>query len=108
MVSNGLDATPAIFESAPTEVEVENKLHGEILSLWITHQLGKAVARKSNEELRTLRLDLGSKLYELKSILARTGRGGGWALFVTGRPRSFSNSLKLFSTWKTNTWMHLT
>jgi hypothetical protein len=57
MVSNGLNATLPVVESAPTEVEVENKLHSEILLLWVTHQVGKAVARKSNEELRTLRLD---------------------------------------------------
>jgi hypothetical protein len=80
MVSNGLNATLA--ESAPTEIEVENKLHNEILSLWVTLKVGKAVARKTNEELRTLRLDLGRKLYEMKTILARTGRGGGWAPYL--------------------------
>jgi hypothetical protein len=93
MMSNGLKATLA--ESAPTEVEFENKLHSEILSLWITHQVGKAVARKSNDELRTLRLELGSKLYELKSILARTGRGGGWAPYLraNGLPRASADRL---------------
>jgi hypothetical protein len=95
MESNGLNVTPAVVESAPTEVEVENKLHSEILSLWITHQVGKAVARKSSEELRTLRLELGSKLYELKSILARTGRGGGWAPYLraNGLPRASADRL---------------
>jgi hypothetical protein len=84
-----------VVESAPTEVEVENRLHSEILSLWITHQVGKAVARKSNEELRALRLDLGRKLYEMKSILARTGRGGGWAPYLraNGLPRASADRL---------------
>jgi hypothetical protein len=82
MVSDGLNATLVVVESVPTEVEIENKLHSEILSLWVTHQVGKAVARKSNEELRTLRLDLGKKLYEMKSILARNGRGGGWTPYL--------------------------
>jgi hypothetical protein len=93
MLSNGLNATLA--ELAPTEVEVENRLQSEILSLWVTHQVGKAVARKSNEELKTLRLELGSKLYELKSILARTGRGGGWAPYLraNGLPRASADRL---------------
>lgn len=84
-----------VVESAPTAVEVENRLHGEKLSLWITHQVGKAVARKSNVELRTLRLDLGKKLYEMKTILARTGRGGGWAPYLraNGLPRASADRL---------------
>ncbi len=95
MLGNGLNAAPPVVELAPTEVEIENKLHAEILTLWITHQLGKGVARKSNEELRTLRLELGSKLYELKSILARTGRGGGWAPYLraNGFPRATADRL---------------
>jgi hypothetical protein len=95
MVSNELNATLTVIESAPTEVEVESKLHSEILSLWISSQVGKAVARKSNEELRTLRLDLGSKLYQMKTILARTGRGGGWAAYLRahGLPRASANRL---------------
>jgi hypothetical protein len=94
MVSNGLDATLAV-ESAPTEVEVENKLHSEILSLWMSHQMGKGVVKNSKEELRALRLDLGKKLYEMKTILARTGRGGGWAgyLRANGLPRATANRL---------------
>jgi hypothetical protein len=95
MVTDGLNATLPVVESAPAEVEVENKLHSEMLLLWVTHQVGKAVARKSNEELRTLRLELGSKLYELKSILARTGRGGGWAPYLraNGLPRASADRL---------------
>jgi hypothetical protein len=70
-------------------------LHSEILSLWITRQVGKAVARKSNEELRTLRIELGSKLYKLKSILASTGRGGGWAAYLRANrlPRATTDRL---------------
>jgi hypothetical protein len=94
MMSNGLNATLGVVE-APTEVEAENKLHSEILSLWITHQVGKAVARRSNEELRTLRVELGSKLYQMKTILARTGRGGGWAPYLRahGLPRASADRL---------------
>jgi hypothetical protein len=95
VASNDAIRRVAIVESAPTEVEIENQLHSEILSLWITHRVGKAVARKSNEELRTLRLDLGKKLYEMKSILARNGRGGGWTpyLRVNGFARATADRL---------------
>jgi hypothetical protein len=95
MMSDGLGATLPVAESAPTEVQIENKVHSEILSLWVTHQVGKAVARKSNEELRTLRLELGSKLYEMKLILARIGRGGSWAAYLRANrlPRASANRL---------------
>jgi hypothetical protein len=95
MESDELNTTLPAVEAAPTEVEVENKLHSEILSLWIGHQVGKAVANRSNEELKTLRLGLGLKLYQMKSILARTGRGGGWAAYLRANalPRATANRL---------------
>jgi hypothetical protein len=74
-------ALPAA-ESAPLDVEVEDKLKNAIQSLWLAHQKTKAMAMHSNEEFKALRLDLGRKLNQVKSILARTGRGGGWAAYL--------------------------
>jgi hypothetical protein len=61
---------------------VTDRLQSEIKSLWSAHQVGKATVKHTKEELKTQRLDLGRKLYEMKSILARTGRGGGWAAYL--------------------------
>jgi hypothetical protein len=75
----GVNFGPVAVESEQTEVDVEARLKGEIRLLWSAHQENKATAKHSKEELKTLRLDLGAKLCEMKAILARTGRGGGWA-----------------------------
>jgi hypothetical protein len=69
-------------ESAQTEGEIEVKLMNEIKSLWSAHQVGRATAKHTKEELKCLRLDLGLKLCLMKSILVRTGRGGGWAAYL--------------------------
>jgi hypothetical protein len=57
-------------------------LRSEIKSLWSAHQISKATAKHTKQEVKTLRLDLGRKLCEMKSILARTGRSGGWSAYL--------------------------
>jgi hypothetical protein len=73
---------PFAIESAQTESEIEDRLKNEIKSLWSVHQEGKARAQKTKEQMKTLRLDLGQKLCEMKAILARTGRSGRWAAYL--------------------------
>jgi hypothetical protein len=82
-------ASPAVG-CTQTESETEAKLSSEIKSLWSAHQTSAATARQTKEELEDLRLDLGWKLSEMKSILVRTGRGGGWASYLRshGVPRA--------------------
>jgi len=89
-VTNGVDATVLAVELAQTEGETEATLNNEIKSLWSAHQLNEAAAKHSKEELRTMRLDLGCKLHQMKAILARTGRSGGWAAYLRsqGLPRA--------------------
>ena len=72
---------PAL-EPAKAEHETEAKLNSEIESLWSAHQTTTATAKQTKEELEALRFDLGEKLREMKSILVRTGRGGGWAAYL--------------------------
>jgi hypothetical protein len=72
---------PAV-ESAQTGSETEAKLTGEIKSLWTAHRTNTATAKETKEELEALRFDLGEKLREMKAILARTGRSGGWAAYL--------------------------
>ncbi len=56
--------------------EADDTLKREIPQLWSPHQVGRVTSKRTKEELKILRLDLGRKLYELKASLARTGRLG--------------------------------
>jgi hypothetical protein len=68
--------------SPQTDNQTEAKLNSDIKSLWSTHQTTTATAKRTKEELEDLRLDLGWKLSEMKSLLVRTGRSGGWAAYL--------------------------
>jgi hypothetical protein len=82
-------ALPTV-ESAQTGNETEANLNSDIKSLWTAHQTSTATAQHTKEELEALRFDLGLKLREMKVILVRTGRGGGWAAYLRshGLPRA--------------------
>jgi hypothetical protein len=62
--------------------EAEAKLTSEIAKLWGVHKDGKATVRRTRGELKTLRLELGAKLFAMKAILVGTGREGGWAPYL--------------------------
>jgi hypothetical protein len=78
----GVNFAPLAVESAQPESEIEAELKSEIKSLWSAHLVGKTTAKRTTVELKALRLDLGLKLCLMKSILVRTGRGGGWAAYL--------------------------
>jgi hypothetical protein len=89
-VTEEQNATSPAVESAQTEAETEAKLTNDIKSLWTAHQTSTATAKRTKEELEDLRLDLGWKLSEMKSVLVRTGRNGGWSAYLRshGIPRA--------------------
>jgi hypothetical protein len=68
--------------SEPIDIEFEVKLTSEITKLWAEQRDGKASVRRTRAELKTLKLELGAKLSSMKSLLVRTGRGGGWAAYL--------------------------
>jgi len=78
----GVDLAISTVDHAQTEAENERKLQSEIQVLWSAHQAGKTTARRTKDELKILRVDLGGKLFELKAVLVRTGRSGGWAAYL--------------------------
>ncbi len=73
-------------DNAPTtasiDTEAEAKLTTEIVRLWGDHRDGKIAVRRTRAEMKTLRLELGSKLHAMKAILVGTGREGGWAPYL--------------------------
>jgi hypothetical protein len=73
-----------------TESDAESKLAQEIEQLWNVHSQAQTVFGRTKEELRALRLELGRRLYEMKSLLACPGRAGQWSKFLStqGIPRA--------------------
>jgi hypothetical protein len=67
---------------AQPNTAAEATLAAEIATLWNDHKDSKAAARRTRAELKELRRDLGEKLHQMKSLLARTGRSGGWASYL--------------------------
>ena len=85
---------PAI---SPDGNENEQKLAEEIQTLWAAHNQAQAASKKSKEELRAIRLELGRRLSEVKSLISRPGRGGGWTAFLSANsiPRASGDRLVL-------------
>jgi hypothetical protein len=76
---------------APEASEVTNDLQAEInlaveiSDLWSAHVHAESTIRRTVAELREVRLNLAAKLHEMKKLLARPGRNGGWARFLTAQ-----------------------
>jgi hypothetical protein len=68
---------------APTEAPFETKLTQEIAHLWIVHSQAQTILGRTKQELGALRLELGRRLYEMKLLLSRLGRSGGWSKFLS-------------------------
>jgi hypothetical protein len=61
----------------------ETRLAQEIQQLWSVHSQTQTVLGHTKEELRTLRLELGRRLHEMKVLLACPGRAGKWSKFLS-------------------------
>ena len=60
------------------DAATETKLTAEISELWTEHIELSGTRRATAKELRLVRARLGEKLYRMKSLLSRPGRGGEW------------------------------
>jgi len=81
----------ALPSSEPnTSYETEQNLATQIGELWSIHTQAEAAAVQSKEHLSQIRHQLGERLYEVKKLVARPGRGGGWSAFLSaqGIPRA--------------------
>ena len=76
------EITPLTDAPSKTQAEIETRLTEDIRSLWAAHQETKTASKRSKDELKTVRTALAEKLHAMKSILVRTGRGGGWAAYL--------------------------
>jgi hypothetical protein len=58
------------------------RLAGEIRQLWSAHVEAKSAARRMKAELKETRKRLAGPLSEMKALLAKPGRNGGWSAFL--------------------------
>jgi hypothetical protein len=88
-------ANTAVIEAPTTSELDEPQLIGEISDLWQIHAQTKGALRKSREDIKQIRADLAKRLYELKAVLSRPGRGGAWSSFLGTQkiPRSTADRL---------------
>jgi hypothetical protein len=72
------------------EAGKERYTTSEIIDLWTAHNKQNAMLKKSSKELKKTRNSLGRYLFELKNLLAKTGRNGRWTSFLqeAGIPRA--------------------
>lgn len=79
----------------PDDVAIETQLTQEISVLWSDHVRLSANHKTTAKELRQLRAALAERLYAVKNLLARPGRGGEWRGWLRERaiPRSTADRL---------------
>jgi hypothetical protein len=81
--------TPAVMDAA------EEHLANEISTLWQSHSQAQGAVRKTREQLKEIRTTLATRLFELKTVLCRVGRAGGWSSFLESQniPRSSADRM---------------
>lgn len=90
---DNIEPVSIIFQ--PLTTEHESGMGDQIATLWSAHVNAKRSAKSTNEELRAIRAKLGRQLHEMKSFLAKPGRGGQWSSFLEQRniPRATADRL---------------
>jgi hypothetical protein len=88
---NAIEApVPGISVALPSsepnsDFETEQRLATQIGDLWSIHTQAQAAAVQSKEHLSQIRHQLGERLCEVKKLVARPGRGGGWSAFLAAQ-----------------------
>jgi hypothetical protein len=103
------EATPPVVDTSAARSSEEELIVIEIAQLWTKHLAAQASFeknteehtkaqgsfRKSRAELKDLRDKLSKLLHELKPLISRPGRSGGWSSFLVDQriPRSTADGL---------------
>ena len=74
---------------------IQDRLTQEISELWSNHTLLSNNHKTTAKELRQIRARLAERLYAMKNLLSRPGRGGEWRGWLSERriPRSTADRL---------------
>jgi hypothetical protein len=80
-----ITSTELIPTSISTNVDsdTEQELTNAIIELWSTHAQVKSNIKKTKADLKAIRTDLAERLFTMKALLAKPGRGGQWSSFLT-------------------------
>lgn len=75
--------------------QYETTLSTDIEKLWLVHQDCQSTIKQETKEFRSLRSELGKLLHQMKTLLARPGRSGGWSAWLKERqiPRATADRL---------------
>jgi len=81
--------------SQPVDTIIETQLAQEISTLWTQHTRLNSGRKATTRELRQIRASLAERLYDMKTLLSRPGRGGEWRGWLRERaiPRSTADRL---------------
>lgn len=77
-----------LVQASPSEADSvgpsgdERRLADEIRQLWAVHMEAKTTVKKTREEIKGIRQRLGERLYQMKKLLVKKGRNGGWSSFL--------------------------
>jgi hypothetical protein len=79
----------------PGEALIESQLTQEISNLWSNHVRLSTNHKTTAKELRLIRASLAERLFAMKTLLSRPGRGGQWHSWLRERgiPRSTADRL---------------
>jgi hypothetical protein len=93
-VINGTELVPTAT-SHVADSETEQHLAATITELWNVHARAQTIVKKTKDELKAVRDSLAERLYTMKLLLARPGRGGQWFSFLTEHaiPRTTADRL---------------
>lgn len=96
-VSNQPEAHQPEAEPAREDSDgaTETQLTAEISELWSQHTQLSGTRRMTVKELRLLRAKLAERLYAMKQLLCRVGRGGQWRGYLRAQhiPRTTADRL---------------
>ena len=76
-----LDQTSSRADSVGPS-EDEQRLADEITQLWAVHTDAKTTVKKTKADLKAIRELLSERLFEMKQLLVKPGRSGGWSSFL--------------------------
>ena len=86
-------------EEAQPEIDNERldeaAMAATIDDLWQDHEAYKSAIKTESQALRAIRSELGERLFGMKQLLARPGRGGQWSAWLKKRliPRATADRL---------------
>lgn len=87
-------SAPDLSQPDPTSQD-EATLSAEITQLWQVHQDCQSAIKQEAQQFRSLRSELGNLLHQMKGLLAKPGRSGGWSAWLKERriPRATADRL---------------